>query len=248
MSTILSPGSQVAGYGVEARLGEGATAVVYQVRHAARGTTHALKVLTTPSAALAARFDREIALLQRVRHPNVVRVDGVIDVGGGRGLLLERVRGPSLRDLLARHRLDDAALDAIARGIFAGVAAIHGAGLVHRDLKPGNILLAVEGDAVTAKVADFGLARLTEPDSDEDRARLTRTGLAMGTPSYMAPEQIRDAKRVGRRADIWALGCVLYEMASGRLPFEGRELVDLFARIVVGDRPRLEDVAPGLAR
>ena len=238
----LVPGRLVGRFGIEARLGAGASAQVFRVRDRRSGALRALKVLSAPTAAQRTRFDREVELLRRVEHPNVVGVEGVVEVDGLPALALEYVAGPSLAEALRAGTLTPAEADAIARGVMAGVGALHAAGIVHRDIKPANILLAREGGRLVPKVADLGVARHFQSGPEE---RLTRAGGALGTPAYMAPEQLRDSSRVDHRADIWALGVMLFEMVCGQRPFPGRTLQEVAAAIERG-RPAPRSLFPDL--
>jgi len=199
----LTPGRSVDRYTVLGPLGAGGTASVYLARHAALGTLHALKILTAPALAIRQRLLQEGRIQARLRHPNIVPVTEVVECAGCPGLVMEYVDGPTLARFLAQARPTPAQIDDLASALLAGVAAAHAVGLAHRDLKPSNILLAIEGARVIPRIADFGLAKLLDagPDGDD----LTGSGVAMGTPAYMAPEQIRDARAADARADIWAL-------------------------------------------
>jgi hypothetical protein len=201
------------------RLGEplGSGAVATDVRdHAGDGREFAGKMLHAShrgDADAVQRFAQEAALLQGVRDPNIVEVFGVADVAGERVLLLELVEGPTLAALIAREApLGEARLAALGAGIARGLARAHAAGLVHRDLKPANILVA---GGHTPKIGDFGMARATSL-AGVDRAALT----VLGTPDYMAPECL-DPLAVDVRSDLYALGCILFEMATGRPPGSG---------------------------
>ena len=196
-------------------LGSGAVATVVRV-HAGDGRVFAGKILHAShrgDAAAVQRFAQEAALLQGLRDPNIVELFGVADVAGERVLLLELVDGPTLAQLIAREApLGEARLAALGAGIARGLARAHAAGLVHRDLKPANILVA---GGHTPKIGDFGMARATS------LAGVDRTALAvLGTPDYMAPECL-DPLAVDVRSDLYALGCILHEMATGRPPFAG---------------------------
>jgi serine/threonine-protein kinase len=129
------------------------------------------------------------------------------------------------------------------RGVLAGVAEAHGIGLVHRDLKPANVLVASGPRGRIPKVADFGLAKVLM-DEQPDAPHLTRSGTAMGTPAYMAPEQIRNARRVDHRADIFSLGCILYELMSGRRPFAGEDMLSVFNAVASGEHAPLPHLPP----
>jgi len=227
----LVPGRLVGRFGIEARLGAGASAQVFRVRDRRGGRLRALKVLSAPTASQRARFEREVELLRRVEHPNVVGVEGLVEVGGLPALVMEYVAGSSLAEALRAGALTPAEADTIARGVMAGVGALHAAGIVHRDLKPANILLAREDGTLVPKVADLGVARRFQPGP---APRLTRTDEALGTPPYMAPEQLRDSSRVDHRADIWALGVLLFEMFCGQRPFLGSTLQEIATAIECG--------------
>ncbi len=227
---MLSPGHQVDRFEVEAILGQGGMAVVYRVRHATLGSLHALKVLTVHSPGLQSRLVQEGRMQATLRHENIVAVHDIVDVNGFPGLVMDWVDGPDLEHWLQRNRPD---LDTRLRlfiGVLRGVHRAHRAGLVHRDLKPGNILVAQGEEGPVPKVADFGLAKVVSAERP-DAGHHTRTGATMGTPGYMAPEQVRNAKDVDQRADIWALGCILYRLATDALPFGGLDTVELLNNI-----------------
>lgn len=236
---MLDVGRQVERYTVEAPLGEGGMAQVYRVRHGQLGTLHALKVLTLGHSSIRERFLHEGRVQATLHHPNVVAVTDVLEVDGAPALLLEFVDGPTLHDWIDQP-YDLATAERVFRSVVAGVQAAHAKGLVHRDLKPANVLMArIEGEWVP-KVADFGLAKAVEDGGHGT----TRSGIAMGTPAYMAPEQIRDAKRVDARADLFSLGCMLYELVCRRPPFEGEDLLELLTCVAAGEYAPPEDIVP----
>ncbi|MFT5686871.1 MAG: hypothetical protein ACI8RZ_007828, partial [Myxococcota bacterium] len=218
-SVSLAEGSKLGRYTLQHLLGRGGLATVYQAINDQDHTLHAIKLLRLSSAELTQRLLREGQLQARLLHPNIVPVTEVIEAYGTPGLVMALVKGPSLRRLLAEHSLTLPQLDALASGILAGAAFAHAHGVIHRDLKPANILIDRDAPQPTPRIADFGLARLLE-----DGESLTRTGLAMGTPGFMAPEQIRSARRADARSDVFSLGAILYTMATGRPPFLGGEL------------------------
>jgi hypothetical protein len=229
---VLTSGRIVERYRVEELLGEGGTAMVYRVRHVHLGTDHALKVMTLIGAQAAPRLLLEGRVQAALRHPNIVAVTDVLEIDGSFGLLMEYVPPPSLSAWIARSPPSVETAEALFRGVVAGVRHAHAHGLVHRDLKPANVLLArgEGGVDLIPKVADFGLARLL----DDEGHRHTRTGLAMGTPQYMAPEQFRDAKGVDRRADLFSLGCILHELLSGAPAFAWSDLIGVYGAITKG--------------
>ncbi len=249
---MLQPGVVLDRYEVIDELGRGGMAVVYRVRHNTLGSVHALKILTLHGESIRDRLVQEGRVQAGLRHPNIVAVTDVIDVSGSPGLVMEYIDGPSLEAWLLDHKPDLATAEQLFRGVLAGVRRAHRDGLVHRDLKPGNVLLESTEEGLIPKVADFGLAKALEAGGGMNR---TRTGIAMGTPAYMAPEQIRDAKNVDGRADIFTLGCILYALVVGQAPFEGPDVLSIFnsvcegryvsARERVAVSPHLDDAIQG---
>ncbi len=224
-------------------LGRGGMAVVYLARHRDLESLHAVKVLQIGFPEIVERLRQEGRIQATLQHPNVLPVTDYLEIDGAPALVMEYVRGPSLADLLKARRLSQAQADQLSRGIIRGVAAAHNQGLIHRDLKPANILLALVDGTPVPKVADFGLAKVLTGDLDALR---TRAGATMGTPGYMAPEQIRDASLADARADVFSLGAVLYELVTGISPFLAEDIPATFERIRQGryepprtHRPRL---------
>jgi len=238
----LTSGSVVDRYTISRVLGEGGMAVVYQVEHNQLGSQHALKVLTIASRQIKERLLLEGRAQATLRHPNVVTVTDVVDIGGSPGLIMEYIEGPSLDEYLDADTLSIDQVDHLARGILAGVSAAHDAGLVHRDLKPANIMLSIATGGLHPKVTDFGLAKIV---AQGDQSK-TRTGSTMGTPHYMSPEQIDDSKNVGPATDIWALGAILYEMLCGERAFPGENLLAIFSAVNKGDYTPIEERVPDL--
>lgn len=200
-------------YKVAARIGAGGMAEVYRARDTNMGRTVAVKVLPAELAArpgFVERFRTEAQAAGRLQHPNVVTVYDWGTDEGSYFMVMEYVRGPTLREILAdRRRLEPAQAAAVVDQLLAALEAAHGAGLVHRDVKPENILVTASGEV---KVTDFGIAHISEIDPG--------TGEMVGTAAYVAPEQIR-GKVVDGRADLYATGCLLYELLCGAPPFEG---------------------------
>ncbi len=240
MSDLL-PGALVDGrYLVERILGRGGMAAVYRVRHRTLGSYHALKVLELDRPSVRERLVREGIVQARLRHPGIVAVSDAVEIDGKAALVMEYVHGPSLVTVIEAERLDLAQIDAVATQLFDGLEAAHLQGIVHRDLKPHNVILSVDERGVQAKIADFGLVKML----DEEGPGMTRSGAVFGTPEYMAPEQVRDAKAVDTRADLFALGVLLYELVSGISPFQADDLVTTLMRVSGGERAPLRDVAP----
>lgn len=242
----LTPGQVVERYTVEAELGEGGVATVYRVRHNTLGSLHALKILHVSGTAIRERLVQEGRVQAQLRHPNIVAVTDVVDLGGTPGLLMEYVEGQSLDRWLQLHRPDVRQAEEIFRGILAGVARAHRLGLIHRDLKPGNVLMEVTEDGtLVPKVSDFGLAKILSDDEGSGASK-TRSGMTMGTPAYMAPEQVRDAKTVDQRADVFALGCILYELCTGVSPFDQGDVLAIFSALAAGTYTPPEQLAPDI--
>ena len=240
----LRQGTQVERYTIQSLLGRGGMAVVYKAEHRKLGTLHALKLLTVNSKAIELRLLREGRVQAKLRHPNVVPVTDVVEIDGRNCLVMEYIMGPSLDLLLRKSKLDVEQVIALSFGIVAGVRAAHRAGLVHRDLKPANIMLQVTDDGIVPKVMDFGVAKVLS--GDEEGMGSTRTGMTMGTPPYMAPEQVRDSKNVDHRCDIFAIGAILYEMATGHQAFPGDDILEIFTRVATGDYVAVRELEPNL--
>ena len=226
----LSAGSRLCPCLIKAVVGRGGMGVVYRATDTVLGRAVAVKVL---SAALgpdsAARFVREAQAAARVRHDSIVPVYAAVDPPGGPAhLVMEFVDGPTLRRAATDARgLDPRRAAEVAAQVADALAAAHAAGLVHRDVKPANVLL----DATTgrAKLTDFGLAQAA------DAAELTRSGMVVGTPAYMAPEQVRNPTTSGPPADVYGLGATLYEALTGAEPFRGS--LELVLAQVLADDP-----------
>jgi len=220
-------------YVVEDVIGRGGMAVVYRVRHQQLDTQHALKVLTITATSVKRRLMQEGRVQAALGHPNIVAVTDTVDVGGAMGLVMEYIRGPCLDDFLRARKLSNAQIDALSEGILDAVETAHAHGLIHRDLKPANVMLALTPSALVPKVTDFGLVKMLADEAGEVESR-TRAGVTMGTPHYMAPEQIRDAKNVDERADVFSLGAILYELVTGVRCFSGSDTLDILNRVAEG--------------
>ena len=239
----LSSGQVIGQYRVESVLGQGGMAIVYRVRHEQLGSEHALKLLTISSKSIRARLLQEGRVQATLRHENIVSVTDVVTIGDAPGLVMELVKGPTLEDLLSHKKLSLDQVDLLAQGILRGVAAAHRQDLIHRDLKPANILLELGHGRIVPKVADFGLAKVLDAGGGMSQ---TRSGMAMGTPHYMAPEQIRDAKSVDARTDVFALGAIFYEMVSGERAFPGEDMLTIFSAIAEGKARPIREHCPDL--
>ncbi len=233
-------GTEFGAYEVVAKLGEGGMGEVYRARDARLHRDVAIKVLPEALAQDAerrARFEREARTLASLNHPGIAMVHGLEETGGVYALVMELVEGSTLAEIIAQGRLPVPDALAIAAQIADALEAAHEQGIVHRDLKPANIKVRPDG---TVKVLDFGLAKALEaPDRATDLASSptimatgrTEAGIILGTAAYMSPEQAR-GRPVDKRADIWAFGCVLYEMLTGRQAFSGESTTDILAEVV----------------
>ena len=238
-------GTAVSGYRIERLLGRGGMGAVYLAKQEDVGRTVALKVVHAGRSARAARrFQREAQALGRLRHPNLVEVHAATAEGEWGFLAMSYIDGESLADLAARGPLPPFEAARIVRDAASGLAHAHARGVVHRDLKPANILLDREG---TVRVVDFGVARLLDLDSADQRA--TMTGELVGTPAYAAPEQVTsDSASIGPHTDVFALGVILYELLTGRRPFEGENLAQLAASLIAGRSPLPSTLRPDVPR
>jgi serine/threonine protein kinase len=238
MRMSLTPGTRFGTYEVVQSLGSGGMGEVYRARDAKLRREVALKVLPAHhrlDADRQARFAREGLSLAALNHPNIATVHGVEDVDGVQALVMELVDGQTFADRLEHHvaGLPIADAIAIARQMADALEAAHAGGVVHRDLKPANIKIRSDG---VVKVLDFGIAKALETRKRADDASvptmtLTAEHTVVGTPAYMSPEQAR-GQEVDQRTDIWAFGCVLYELLTGQRAFRGSTGSDTIAAVL----------------
>lgn len=224
---------------------------VYRARDSKLGRDVALKVLPADMASSPERlkrFRREARALAALDHPGIVTVHSVEEAGGIHFLTMQLVEGRSLDRVIAEGRLSSPRIATIARDLVEALAAAHEKGIVHRDLKPANVLVGV-GDRV--KICDFGLAKIAEPeptlasDAEAPTALQTQDGVIMGTLPYMAPEQVA-GRDIDHRSDIFSLGIMLHEMATGKRPFQGRSTVELASAILRDDPAPIDTVRSDL--
>ena len=249
----LTPGTRLGVYEITALLGEGGMGQVYRARDPKLNRDVALKILPDAFANdpdRLARFTREAQTLASLNHPNIAHIHGLEESAGVRALVMELVEGQDLSELISGQRHSTPAADAsrsgppralniadalnIAKQVALALEAAHEQNVIHRDLKPANIKVRPDG---TVKVLDFGLAKAigpgSEPLSDAPTMRspaMTEAGIILGTAAYMSPEQAR-GKTVDKRADIWAFGCVLYEMLTGTRLFAGDSIAETLGLI-----------------
>jgi len=235
----LAPGVRLGVYEVLGLIGTGGMGEVYRARDTKLNREVALKVLPdlfAHDSDRLARFQREAQVLASLNHPNIAAIYGLEESDGVRALVLELVEGPTLADRIAQGTVPlDEALP-IARQIAEALEAAHEHGVVHRDLKPANVKVRPDG---TAKVLDFGLAKAMETapaaasltESPTLSMAATQAGVILGTAAYMSPEQAK-GRTADKRSDVWAFGCVLFEMLTGRRTFEGADVSEVLAGVI----------------
>lgn len=217
------PLSQLGDYQLVEKLGEGSMGTVFRAKQLSKRRQVAIKVLfghLAKEEVFRQRFLREAGILARLKHPNILEFIEAREAEGTFFIAMEFAGGGNVQghlDRLGKFPLGDALHIIVAAA--NALQHAHQQGMIHRDMKPENLLLTDDG---TVKLADLGLAK-----SQEDTVSLTQTGTGAGTPTYMAPEQARDVKRVDKRSDIYALGCMLYRFLTGEVPFTGRNLIEL---------------------
>ena len=229
-------------YRILGLLGAGGMGSVYRALDVELDEPVALKMLRSDlvdSSRVLELFRREVKLARRVTHPNVARTFDIGEHDGARYLTMELIEGESLASVLARtRRLPPARVVELGGPICAGLLAAHSAGVVHRDLKPDNIMLSRDGRVV---ITDFGVARTSAQNAN------ATVGVAVGTPAYMAPEQVRGAADIDARADIYALGVMLFEMLTGELPFRGDSPFVVAMARLQGEPPDVRSLRPELS-
>ncbi len=248
-------GTTLSHYKVLEKIGQGGMGEVYRAEDTNLSREVAIKVLPeqfTQDPQRLARFEREAKLLAQLNHPNIAAIYGLEEAEGVRFLALELVPGETLAERVAKGPVPVEEALEICRQIAEGVEAAHEKGIIHRDLKPANVKVTPEGKV---KILDFGLAKAFEdeaPVTDISQSPtltegMTQAGVILGTAAYMSPEQAK-GKAVGKRADIWAFGCVLYECLTGKRAFEGETIAETLASILKGepDWPSLPDSLPRL--
>lgn len=241
----LVPGASVGPYEISGAIGAGGMGEVYRARDTRLGREVAVKVLPREFAANPehlARFEREARSSSALNHPNIVTIHDFATADSDCYLVMELVRGESLRQVLARGPLPLNRLLTIAGGIADGLAAAHAAGLIHRDLKPENVMVTAE---TTAKILDFGLAKSSPAlfgDSPTE-VRMTNTGVVLGTLPYMSPEQAR-GETLTIASDQFSFGLMLYEMVAGEHPFRRQNLYETVSAIIRDEPPPLDESVP----
>jgi serine/threonine-protein kinase len=240
----LASGAHVGPYEIVSPLGAGGMGEVYRARDTKLGREVALKILPESfvhDPERIARFSREAQVLASLNHPNIAAIHGLEDSTGVPALVMELVEGPTLADRIAQGPIPLAEALPIAKQIAEALEAAHEQGVIHRDLKPANVKVRADG---TVKVLDFGLAKALDPvaavagditaSPTITTPAMTQMGMILGTAAYMSPEQAK-GRPADKRSDIWAFGCVLYEMLTGRRAFEGEDVSDTLAAVLRGE-------------
>jgi serine/threonine-protein kinase len=247
-------GETVGSYRIEAKLAEGGMGAVYRASHILLGRPAAVKVLLpelSRNHEIVNRFFNEARAATAIRHPGIVEIyDFGYMESGFAYIAMELLDGePLSRRLATAGRLDEGTALLYTRGIASALAAAHQRGIVHRDLKPDNIFLVPDPDMPTGircKLLDFGIAKVAEAARGGEATK-TRTGSVMGTPTYMSPEQCRGAGEVDHRSDLYALGCILYEMVTGRPPFNAEGVGEIIGMHLFMAPTPPSHVAPGVS-
>ena len=225
-------GQKIGSFEIVEMIGRGGMGVVYLARDTKLDRSVAVKSMPAELAGDSnsrMRFRREAKLLASLNHPNIAAIYDIIEQDESAGyLILEYVPGETLAQRIAREPLKLEQALSIGQQVAEAISAAHENGVVHRDLKPGNIKITPEGKV---KVLDFGLAKASSSQDKNQGTAVTQPGRVIGTPAYMSPEQAR-GKSTDHRTDIWSFGCIMYEMMTGHIPFEGETATDTLARII----------------
>lgn len=244
-----SPGEVIAQrYELEQLLGEGGMGAVWSARHRLTQKRVAVKFLKSAAEPeLIRRFVREARAASAVQHPNVIGIHDVLMLDDGvPAMVMDLLEGESLAQRLERTGpISVHELSSLMLPVLSAVGAVHAMGIVHRDLKPDNVFLARRGESIEPMVLDFGICKLTPSNGLlKEESTLTATGSMMGTPFYMAPEQVFGERDVDARADVWALGVMLYECSTGRRPVDGENIGQLMKQILAGTIRPLRELLP----
>src|SRR5436190_8158537 len=234
-------GKQFGHYQIVAPLGEGGMAAVYKAYQPSMERYVAIKVLPrhmASSAEFVARFEREAKLLAQLQHPHILSVFDYGEAEGYTYIVMPLVASGTLADLMKKQRLSLSEIRRIISQVGDALAYAHALGMIHRDIKPSNVLLDERGNCL---LTDFGLARMTEAS-----AKITSSGAIMGTPAYMAPEQGQGTS-VDQRSDLYALGIILYELVTGRVPYTAETPIAIVFKHISDPLPSARKLNPNLS-
>jgi len=239
-------------YLVEYQIGSGGMGSVYAARHRATRRLFALKCMSSElsgDAEATQRFVREAKLAGSIDHPGIIEIYDIGQHNGSLYIVMDLLEGESLNERLRRGPIPYPEAAEIMIGILGGIGAAHARGIIHRDLKPDNIFLCRSSNSPHGspepRILDFGVSKALNKDGASIHA-LTQTGVMVGTPLYMSPEQVQGSKDVDHRTDIYALGVMLYEMLSGQVPYMGNNLAALIFAILSGQAKPLIHLVPGI--
>src|ERR687898_8104 len=241
-------GKSLGSYKILEKLGVGGQGTVYKATDAKLGRSVVVKVLPpelTSKEANLKRFEREARLASSLDHPNICTIFDLDEVDGVHFIAMQHIEGRNVRQLVAGRPLELKSTLLIAIQVADALAAAHARGIIHRDIKSGNVMVAPSGQV---KILDFGLAKLLDDADDSStgihRTELTEVGVPYGTATYAAPEQAR-GDRVDKRADIFSLGVLLYEMLTGTWPFRGKTTIDVRYAVLHAAAKPLAEARPG---
>jgi serine/threonine-protein kinase len=240
-------------YLVTRKVGQGGMGAVYEATHTLIGKRVAVKVLLEKYAqreAIVKRLKQEAQLASQIGHEHIIDITDIGNTEDGRTfVVMEYLEGESLAECLAREtQLPEQRILQIISQAASALAAAHDKGIVHRDIKPENLFLLKRKDLDFVKVVDFGISKsLRVSDSDEEQPRLTQTGMVLGTPLYMSPEQARGDETLDHRVDVYALGVIMYEAASGHVPFGGTNYLSVISQVLNEEPKPLRELRPALS-
>ena len=251
---MLEPGELIDGkYLVQRLIGRGGMGAVYEGRHTLIERRVAIKVVFDDAASAdagASRFEREVRAAGRIGNDHILEI---IDVGtlpsGSRYMVSEFLDGEPLSSRLARGGpMDPRTIGSLMMQLLTGLGAAHQVGILHRDLKPDNIFIVREkaGKADFVKIIDFGISKFQSLSGSSDSMKMTATGVVVGTPYYLSPEQARGVREIDARSDLYAVGVIMYECATGRVPFQAESFNQLIFKIALEQPPPLESIIPGI--
>jgi len=241
-------------YEITAKIGQGGMGAVYEAKHKLIGKRVAVKVLLDKYAQrdqIVARLEQEARLASSIGHEHIIDITDFGTTADGRTfVVMEYLEGEALSQLLAREgQIDEQRAINLALQIASALGAAHNKGVIHRDVKPENVFLLTRKGKDFVKVVDFGISKSLRPneDSDGNSPRLTQTGMVLGTPLYMSPEQARGDDELDHRIDVYALGVIMYEMVTAEVPFRGNNYLSIISQVINDDPKAPSDLRPDIS-